>query len=74
MFIESVMEWKEWENIMHLIFALYAIYILYIFIVNKSSRNLTNIILYAIVIGIVTLIHQNINYMKNKKSLMYTFM
>lgn len=58
-------EWVKWEEIMHSLLLILIIYTIYLFVTKKKSRNVTNIILFTIVIGIDTLIHQNIN-IRNK--------
>ena len=59
-------EWPKWEGIMHNILLLLVIYILYLFFVNKKERSLPNILLFTIIIGMITLIHQNINLRNHK--------
>ena len=51
---------------MHHALLLLVLYILYLFVVTKSERTLPNILLFTIIIGIDTLIHQNINIRNNK--------
>lgn len=64
--LKNFYEWTKWEGIMHNILLLFIIYIIYLFFVNKKERNLTNILLFTIIISIDTLIHQNINIRNNK--------
>ena len=54
---------------MHNILLLLVLYIIYLFIINKSDRTMTNILLFTIIIAIDTLIHQNINIKNNKKTI-----
>ena len=68
--VKTFYEWEKWEGLMHNILLLLLIYILYVFVVNKQERTLTNILLFTIVIGIDTLIHQLIN-IRNKKTTTY---
>lgn len=68
--LKTFYEWEKWEGLMHNILLLLLIYILYVFVVNKQERTLTNILLFTIVIGIDTLIHQLIN-IRNKKTTTY---
>ena len=59
MILKNFYEWPQWESISHSILLLLTVYILY-----KSynkGMNVTDMLLLAIVIGIDTLIHQNIN-------------
>ena len=67
-YIQNFYEWRKWEGIMHNILLLLLIYIIYLFIINKSDRTMTNILLFTIIIAIDTLIHQNINIKNNKKT------
>lgn len=64
--VKNLYEWPNWEGIMHNILLLLGIYIFYLFFVNKKERSLSNILLFTIIIGIDTLIHQNINIRNNK--------
>lgn len=59
-------EWKNWEGIMHIFLFILILYILYKFITNSKERTLTNILLFTIIVGIDTLLHQNINTRNNK--------
>jgi len=68
--LKTFYEWEKWEGLMHNMLLLLVIYIIYIFVVNKQERTLTNILLFTIVIGIDTLIHQLIN-IRNKKTTTY---
>lgn len=68
--LKTFYEWEKWEGLMHNILLLLLIYILYVFVVNKQERTLTNILLFTIIIGIDTLIHQLIN-IRNKKTTTY---
>ena len=68
--LKTFYEWEKWEGLMHNMLLLLVIYIIYIFVVNKQERTLTNILLFTIVIGIDTLIHQLIN-IRNKKTTAY---
>jgi phosphatidylglycerophosphate synthase len=54
-------EWAKWESIMHNVLFVFIIYILYLFIMNKKERTLNNILLFTIILGITTMIHQIIN-------------
>ncbi len=54
-------EWVKWESIMHNVLFVFIIYILYLFIMNKKERTLNNILLFTIILGITTMIHQIIN-------------
>ena len=67
-YIQKFYEWGKWEGIMHNILLLLLLYIIYLFIINKSDRTMTNILLFTIIIAIDTLIHQNINIKNNKKT------
>ena len=55
---------------MHNLLLLLVIYIMYLFFVNKQERTLTNILLFTIIIGMDTIIHQIIN-IRNKKTTSY---
>ena len=66
--LKNFYEWSKWEGMMHNILLLLLIYIIYLFIINKSDRTMTNILLFTIIIAIDTLIHQNINIKNNKKT------
>jgi hypothetical protein len=68
--LKSFYEWEKWEGLMHNMLLVLLIYILYVFMINKQERTLTNILLFTIVIGIDTLIHQLIN-IRNKKTVTY---
>ena len=68
--LKTFYEWEKWEGLMHNMLLFLFIYIIYIFVVNKQERTLTNILLFTIVIGIDTLIHQLIN-IRNKKTTTY---
>ena len=68
-YIQKFYEWRKWEGIMHNILLLLLLYIIYLFIINKSDRTMTNILLFTIIIAIDTLIHQNINIKNNKKTI-----
>lgn len=68
--LSNFYEWNKWESIMHHLLLLLIIYIVFVFLVNKKSRNLTNIILFTIVIAIEVIIHHLIN-VKNKKPTKY---
>ena len=59
-------EWRNWEGIMHNFLFILILYILYKFITNSKERTLTNILLFTIIVGIDTLLHQNINIRNNK--------
>ena len=58
-------EWPHWEGIMHVLFFLLNLLVLYLLLSNKGNRTTTNLILYTILIGIVTVIHQIINLRNN---------
>ena len=64
--LKQFYEWSSWEGIMHNILFLLIIYILYIFIFYTKNRTISNILLFTIIIGIDTLIHQNINIRNHK--------
>ena len=68
--LSNFYEWNKWESIMHHLLLLLIIYIVFVFLVNKKSRNLTNIILFTIVVAIEVIIHHLIN-VKNKKRTEY---
>ena len=59
--LKNFYEWGKWEGLMHNFLLLLVIYIMYLFAVNKSERTLTNILLFAIIISMDTIIHQIIN-------------
>jgi len=54
-------EWAKWESITHNVLFVFIIYILYLFLMNNKERTLTNILLFTIILGITTMIHQIIN-------------
>lgn len=58
-------EWPHWEGIMHVLFFFLNLLVLYLLLSNKGNRTTTNLILYTILIGIVTAIHQVINLRNN---------
>ena len=58
-------EWPHWEGIMHVLFFLLNLLVLYLLLSNKGNRTTTNLILYTILIGVVTVIHQIINLRNN---------
>ena len=62
--------WPQWEMITHLTLCILTFYILYMFISNKNCRTFSNILLFTIIIGLETLIHQNskLHYKDNKKN------
>jgi len=64
--LKKFYEWPKWEGVTHNILFVLVTYILYLFFVNKKERTLSNILLFSIIIGIDTLIHQNMN-MRNHK-------
>jgi len=68
--LKNFYEWGKWEGLMHHFLLLLVIYIMYLFAVNKSERTLTNILLFAIVISVDTVIHQIIN-IRNKTTTSY---
>jgi len=68
--LKTFYEWEKWEGIMHNILLLLIIYIIYLFYVNKQDRTLTNILLFTIIIGVDTLIHQIMN-IRNHKTTTY---
>jgi len=53
--------WPQWEMITHLTLCILTFYILYMLISNKNNRTFSNILLFTIIIGLETLIHQNSN-------------
>jgi len=55
---------------MHNFLLLLVIYIMYLFCVNKQERTLTNILLFTIIIGVDTVIHQIIN-IRNQNTTSY---
>lgn len=65
--IKQFYEWKQWEGITHHVLLILSIYIMYLF-KNQSQRTTTNIILSAILVALMTLIHQNINRKNNTKT------
>lgn len=67
-YLETFYEWEKWTGIMHNVLLLLIIYIIYLFITNNDDRNMTNILLFTIIIAIDILIHQNINIRNNKKT------
>ena len=66
--IKKIYEWENWEGIGHNILAILVIYIIYLFVVNKKDRTITNILLFAIIIALEILVHQNINMRNNKNT------
>ena len=65
MHMKDFYEWPHWEGIMHVLFFLLNLLVLYLLLSNKGNRTTTNLILYTILIGIVTAIHQVINLRNN---------
>lgn len=57
-------EWKQWEAISHHVLLFLSIYIIYLF-KNKLQRTTQNLLLFAILVALMTLIHQNINNRNN---------
>ena len=61
-------EWKHWEGIMHHSLFFLTLYILYVFYKHKSARKFTNVLLFAIIVSIITLIHLIINIKNNNNT------
>ena len=59
--LKEFFEWPLWEGFMHMLFFLLNLLVLYLLVSNKNNRTMTNLLLYTILIGIVTLVHQVIN-------------
>jgi len=68
--LKTFYEWPKWEGIMHNFLLLLVIYIMYLFCVNKQERTLTNILLFTIIIGVDTVIHQIVN-IRNQNTTAY---
>ena len=68
--LKNFYEWAKWEGLAHNLLLLLVIYIIYSFCVNKQERTLTNILLFTIIIGVDTVIHQIIN-IRNQKITSY---
>jgi hypothetical protein len=68
--LKNFYEWGNWEGLMHNLLLLLVMYVIYLFIVNKHERTLTNILLFTIIIGVDTVIHQIIN-IRNQKTTSY---
>jgi EamA domain-containing membrane protein RarD len=64
--LKNFYEWDKWTGIMHNLLLLLVIYIMYLFYTNKSERTLNNILLFTIIIGIITILHQILNIYNNK--------
>lgn len=64
--MKSIIEWPELESISHIALAILYFYILFAFITDPNTRTLQNILLFAMITAIDTLIHQNINNRNNK--------
>ena len=58
--IKQFYEWKQWEAISHHVLLFLSVYIIYLF-KDKSQRTMQNLLLFAILVALMTLIHQNIN-------------
>ena len=66
--LKEFFEWPSWEGFMHMFFFLLNLLVLYLLISNKNNRTMTNLLLYTILIGIVTLVHQVINGRNHMKT------
>ena len=65
--LQSFYEWYHWETIMHSLLFTLILYSIYMFYTKKQERTLTNILLFTLIVGMDTLIHQNSNL--NKKTI-----
>ncbi len=65
--LQTFYEWPEWESIMHSLLFLLTMYILFMMYVNRKEITVTNMLLFAIIISIDILVHQNINNRNNRK-------
>ena len=68
--LKNFYEWSKWEGLMHNLLLLLVMYIVYLFFINKQDRTLTNLLLFTIIIGMDTLIHQIIN-IRNQQTTSY---
>lgn len=66
--VQHFYEYKNWEGFLHHIFFALITYCVYTFATNKNERGLSNILLFTLIIGIDTLLHQKINIINNKKT------
>lgn len=69
--LKQFFEWEKWEGIMH-----GATLILFVVVVCMAVRHpehitLTNVLLFAILVGVDTVVHQNINR-RNRANVTYS--